>query len=259
MLWHYTAGVPFRTGPTVDGARVFAVTNDNVLYALSAKTGAVLWSYVGVPEPAVMVGGASPAVAGGIVVAAFSSGDLMAFRADDGGVMWTTPLVRPERSSAVGTITDIDGEPVIDRGRVFAISHAGVMASIDLQTGERIWVKDISGIQTPWTAGQFLFVVTTKGDVLCISASDGRVKWNTKLSLYQHPKDKSGLIVWHGPVLAGNRLILFSNYGYAVVLSPYSGELLGEMKLPGAASLPPVVANKTLYVLTNNATLIALR
>ncbi len=259
MLWHYTAGVPFRTGPTVDGARVFAVTNDNVLYALSAKTGAVLWSYVGVPEPAVMVGGASPAVAGGIVIAAFSSGDLMAFRADDGGVMWTTPLVRPERSSAVGTITDIDGEPVIDRGRVFAISHAGVMASIDLQTGERIWVKDISGIQTPWTAGQFLFVVTTKGDVLCISASDGRVKWNTKLSLYQHPKDKSGLIVWHGPVLAGNRLILFSNYGYAVVLSPYSGELLGEMKLPGAASLPPVVANKTLYVLTNNATLIALR
>ncbi len=259
VLWHYTAGIPFRSGPTVDGARVYAITNDNQLYAFSAKDGKVLWSYIGVPEPAVMVGGASPAVADGVVVAAFSSGDLVALRADDGSVLWTTPLVRPQRSSAVGTITDIDGEPVIDRGRIFAISHAGIMASVDLQTGERIWVKDVSGVQTPWAAGEFVYVVTTKGEVLCVSAADGRIKWNTQLSQYLDAKDKTGLIVWRGPLLAGNRLILVSNYGYAVVLSPYTGELLGEMKLSGSASLPPVVANKTLYILTNNATLIALQ
>ena len=51
-------------------------------------------------------------------------------------VAWNDTLQRTGRVSPVGTINDISGSPVIDRGRVFAIGHAGRMVSIDLRTGE---------------------------------------------------------------------------------------------------------------------------
>jgi len=38
-----------------------------------------------------------------------------------------------------------DGRPVIDRGLVFANSHAGRLVAIDIRTGERVWTIDVGG------------------------------------------------------------------------------------------------------------------
>jgi hypothetical protein len=54
-------------------------------------------------------------------------------------------------------------------------------------------------------------------------------------------------------------LILVSSTGYAVSVSPYTGELIGRIEIPSGAYIAPVVANDTLYVLTNDAELVALR
>ena len=66
-------------------------------------------------------------------------------------------------------------------------------------------------------------------------------------------------IVWAGPVLVSDRLILVSSAGYAVSLSPYTGKLLGRVEIPGEAYIAPVVADGTLYLWTNDAQLVALR
>jgi outer membrane protein assembly factor BamB len=44
-----------------------------------------------------------------------------------------------------------------------------------------------------------------------------------------------------------------------VSMSPYNGEILGRIDLPGPVSVPPVVANGTVYILTENAKLLAYR
>ena len=66
-------------------------------------------------------------------------------------------------------------------------------------------------------------------------------------------------ILWHGPVLASNRLILTSTNSTALAVSPYTGKFLGEIALPSPTHLPPVVAKGTLFILSDNADLIALR
>ena len=53
--------------------------------------------------------------------------------------------------------------------------------------------------------------------------------------------------------------VLLSSTGSAVAISPYTGELLGEPKLPGGAMVAPVLANETLYVLTDDGDLVAYR
>ena len=148
---------------------------------------------------------------------------------------------------------------MIDRGRVVVISHSGRMVSIDSRTGQRVWTRDIGGVQTPWVAGDFIYLVTLDSQVLCISRRDGRIRWITELPRYRNEKKKKDPIEWAGPVLAGDRLIVLSSDGYAVSISPYVGGVTGGITIPTGTFIPPVVANGTLYILTDNADLIAMR
>jgi outer membrane protein assembly factor BamB len=85
------------------------------------------------------------------------------------------------------------------------------------------------------------------------------VKWTHQLTRWEDPTDKSDPVVWAGPVLVSDRLILVSSEGYAVSLSPYTGDLMGRIEIPSSAYIAPVVANDTLYIWTNDAELVALR
>ena len=92
-----------------------------------------------------------------------------------------------------------------------------------------------------------------------MSQRDGRIRWIQQLPRFEDEEDRDGPITWSGPVLAGDRLILASSLGEAVSLSPYTGEVLGRVELPDGVYLPPIVANETLYVLTDSADLVALK
>lgn len=258
-VWRQRVGIPFRTGPTVDDSRVFAVSYDNQVHALNESDGKVAWTYTGVAENAQLLGGASAAVEKGIVVAPFSSGELVALRADTGRLVWSDSLTRAGRVSSVGTINDIAGRPVIDRGAVYAVSHSGRMVAIDLATGERLWEQEISGVQSPWVAGDFIYLVTTDAEVVCLTRREGRVRWARQLDRYEDAKKKRDPVNWYGPVLASDRLVLVSSLGTAVSVSPYTGEVLGSIRLSDTASISPVIANTTLYILSDDARLVAFR
>lgn len=258
-IWRRDVSGPMRAAPTATSGRIFVVTIDNKTFALAADDGRRLWSHNGSPEVAGFLGAAAPAVSQGIVVVPYSSGELFALRMTDGKRLWMDYLALPQHTSAVLTIADIRGAPVIDRGRVFAIGNSGRMVAINLKTGSRVWQQRLSGRQSPWVAGDFVYQVTVDGDLLCLSRKDGRVRWVRSLPLYENPRRKTGLISWAGPVLVGDRLVLAGSHGEVLAVSPYSGDLLGRIKMPDGMFVPPVIANRTLYFLTEDADLIALR
>jgi outer membrane protein assembly factor BamB len=259
QLWTVDLGVPIVNAPVANGGRVFVSSQDNHFFALAESDGRTLWDHQGITESAGILESTSAAVSGDYVVAPYTSGELFAMRVDDGRAAWNDMLTRSGNVTALSELDDIAGRPVVDRDMVFAISHSGVMVAINLNTGERAWARDVGGIQTPWVAGDFLYVLTTEGDVLCLARKDGRVKWIHQLTRWQDMENKEDLITWSGPVLVSDRLILTSSDGYAVSLSPYTGELLGKITIPDGTFISPVVANGTLYLLTNSAQLVALR
>ena len=148
---------------------------------------------------------------------------------------------------------------MIDRNLVFAISHSGTLAAINFRSGSRAWTRNIGGIQTPLVVGEYLIVVSTEGQVVCMTRADGRVRWSTKLDAYDNAEDKRDPIVWSGPVLVSNFLVLVSSYGKAVLLSPYTGQKLSETEIPAGTFISPIVANGIMYVLTDDAELVALK
>ena len=147
---------------------------------------------------------------------------------------------------------------MIDRGLVLAMGSAGTLTAIDLHSGQRTWERNIGGNQTPWVAGRFIYVITGAADVACIERATGKVKWVTPLTQY-HDKDRHKPILWAGPVLASDRLLVAGSTSEMIALSPYTGEVIGKMDLRASVRIAPVVANRTIYVLSDSGTLIALR
>ncbi len=258
-IWRKNVHVPIRTAPTVNGGRVFAVTQDNQLYALAADDGRELWTHQGLVESAGILASAAPAVAGDTIVVPFTSGELVALRVENGRTAWTDVLTKSGRVTPISELNDIAGRPVIDRSRVFAISHSGNMVSIDLRTGERIWTRNISGVQTPWVAGDFIYLITLDGEITALSRRDGRIRWVTQLRRYKDQEEQDGRVEWSGPLLAGDRLFAVSSIGQLITVSPYSGEVLGYIKIPDGTFVAPIAANQSLYVLTKDAQLLAYR
>ena len=258
-LWRTPVSGPMRSAPTAFDGKVYAVTKDNQIFAIDAELGAVDWTHTGIEEGAGLIGSASAAVDGDIVIVPYSSGEIFALRAENGRQLWSDNLAAIRRVDAVSSLADIRGRPVVDRGRVYAISHSGRMVAIDLASGRRIWEAEVGGVNQPWIAGNFLFVVSTEGDVVALVAENGLVRWVTPLGRYEDPEDREGLISWSGPVLASDRLIVTGSHGVAVALSPYTGEVISEIEMPGDVSLPPILADETLYFQTDGARLIAYR
>jgi outer membrane protein assembly factor BamB len=258
-VWRSKVSAPVRTPPTVSDGRVFVVTIDNQLLVLAAEDGRRLWSHAGITEAAGLLGGAAPAVLGSTAIVGYSSGDIYALRAETGRVLWNDNLAGAARTGSVATLTDIRGRPVIDRDLVVAISNSGTIAAIDLARGERVWERDLGGTQSPWVAGDFVYVVGNNAEIVCLTRRDGRIRWIASLPAFEDEENQEDPILWHGPVLAGDRLIVTGSNGEAIAVSPYTGEYLGQIELPAAVELPPVVAGETLYFLSNGADLMALK
>lgn len=258
-IWRRKISGPVRGAPAVGNGRVFVVSLDNITHALSAKDGSILWTHTGTTEAAGLLGGTSPALFEDTLVVAYSSGELFGLRASNGRQLWADFLSLPRRTSAVSDLNDIRASPVISGGRVYAVGNAGRMVSIAINSGVRIWDQRISGVQTPWVAGDAIFAVTTDNDLVCLTARDGRVRWVRALPRWEDEKRKRDPISWSGPVLAGDRLILAGSNEVALSVSPYTGDLLGSIELPDGVMIPPAVANRTLYFLTDDGDLIAYR
>lgn len=258
-IWHQQISGPIRSAPAFSDGRIYAVTIDNELYALDAATGKTIWTHSGISEVAGLLGGSAPAVSGTTVVVPYSSGEIYALQSSNGRVLWSDNLGPVRRGDIASQITDIRGLPVVDKERVYVISHGGRMVAIDFKTGRRVWDKLFGGVETPWVAGDYLFVLTNDGQLICLNRKDGRIRWVTALIRYNNPEKKEDLITWNGPILAGDRLLLAGSRGEVLAISPYTGELLGKISAGGPISVAPFVADGTVYVLTDEGELIALR
>lgn len=259
FVWRASAPAPMRSAPTVSDGRVFVITIDNQLVAYAADDGRRLWSNAGVEEAAGLLGGSTPAVLGNVVVAAYTSGELLAFDVINGNSLWTDSLAGRARASSVAALSDIRGRPVIDRDRVIAIGNGGVMAAIDLRRGERYWSRDLGGTQSPWAAGDFIYVMTSSSEVICVTREDGRIKWVRPLPPFEDLERREDPIYWSGPVLVGDRLLVTGSNGVALSISPYTGQVMGQQQLPDRSHLPPVVANEMVFMLSDDAELTAFR
>ncbi|MBW8753054.1 MAG: PQQ-binding-like beta-propeller repeat protein [Sphingomonadales bacterium] len=259
QIWKVKPAGPLRGSPTIAFNAVYVMTQNNELHALNAADGKVLWNESGSLGQTGVFGVAAPAAGQGTVIAGYSTGELVAYRYENGRTLWSDALARTSISTQVGTLTDVDADPIIDRGRVFALGQGGRMAAYELVSGQRIWELNLAGISTPAVAGDWVFTLTDEAKLLCIARTSGKVRWMTQLMRYKNEKKRKSPVFWTGPVLAGNRLWIANSEGQVAAASVADGAVSQFTKLGSSVSLAPVVANGMLYVLDDGGKITAFK
>jgi outer membrane protein assembly factor BamB len=259
ILWRQGFGAPFRAAPAAVQGLVVAVTRDNRSVGLDGATGKIRWRMQAASSEAGLLGGASPAIAGRLVALPFASGELVAVDGGTGRLLWSAVLSGGRRGLARSAITDISGDPVMVGPYVIAANQSGRMIAIDARSGQRVWTRNVGSAAPIWAAGDTIFLVSDDAMLMRVSARDGRTLWLNQMPAYEDPEDFEDPISYSGPVLVGGRLLLTDSLGNVLSFDAASGAALPGARIDGGSLTGPVVANATVYILSDNGTLFAFR
>lgn len=271
-LWQKSVDTQLHAAPVVNDKYVMATDVDNQIFAFNRETGDMDWTYQAIAEPARLLKTASPILSGETVYAPFSSGELVALNTSNGQPQWTQVLAKSTRTNAISEIRDISGRPVLYNGTIFAASHSGVFQAMNARTGEPVWSVAADSVNSPWVAGDVVFLLTVQGELLTANRDSGLVYWVKELNdgkaaeeskgflgLGKGKKDARKLPQWSGPVMANSRLVLVNSEGQAVALDPNTGEKVESINIGGAAYIAPIAVGDKLFVVTENAKLVAIQ
>lgn len=258
-IWRTETTAPFHSAPTVAGGHVFAITNDSELISYDAASGEMQWNHQAIAEPARILSASSVAYDGETVIAPFASGELVALLAANGRRIWSDSLSRTGRLTSLSAINDIAGRPVIDNGVAYAASHSGVLAAIDIRTGQRIWARAFASTQTPFVAGDVLYAVSVDGELAAFDRTTGNIYWVKQLRRFENERERKGRIAWTGPIMVGSRLVLANSLGDVVSVNPADGDIVAQTDVGQPIFIPPIAAHDHIYVVTDDARLVVLR
>lgn len=258
-LWRVRLTSPARAAPTIDGNNLYVMTVDNRVVSLDATDGHLKWEYEGTEETTSLVGAASPAASGEIVLAALSNGDLTALRVENGSVAWSDSLLSLAGRGGMGasTLPDAAGLPVIDQNLVLGASYGGHSAALDYRSGQNLWQKEVGSGKSLWVAGTRVFMIGASAELIAIGRESGAILWSLPLDqLSQSPNARNSML-WYGPMMVEGKLLLVSPEGVIHFVSPENGAELGRLESGEPAAAAPMIAGGTLFLLSQDGTLSA--
>ena len=118
---------------------------------------------------------ASPIIYQGRVYTLDTEGVLSAFSASGGGKVWSVRLTPENEEEEEG----FGGGIAADNSRLFVSTGYGTVSAIDPRSGKAIWTRKL-GVpirSSPTAAQNKVFIVTTEGELHCLSADDGIEIW----------------------------------------------------------------------------------
>ena len=81
------------------------------------------------------------------------------------------PGTRDGYSSAL--IDDITGAPVVVGETIYVGNHSGRTVALNIANGERLWTANEGPLNRVWPAGDSIFMVSDRNELLRLSAEDG--------------------------------------------------------------------------------------
>lgn len=259
QIWRRDMDAPMTGAPTIRDGRMFVTSNNNEVFAIDLNDGQTIWSDQAISEPARVLGSPSPAAVEDIVVTPYSSGEVIAYLAGNGRRLWTDALSRPGRFTPISAINDIAARPVLAAGLVIVANQSGLTAAIDGRTGTRVWVQPIGSTQAPALVGSHLFVIGVDGTLAAIDAATGGVYWSRELRRFRNEERQRGRISYSGPLVASGHIVLVSSEGEVIRFDPQTGEEAGRLDLGQDVFLEPIAVGERIFILTDQARLVAIR
>jgi outer membrane protein assembly factor BamB len=162
-------GASITGAPTVSNNVVYVTSNHDVVYALNAATGSVLWQY-NPSDGATSQPFGEPVLYDGDVYVALDNG-VVALNASTGVAAWD--FVTGANPSGSVTVAD---------GSVLAPFGTTLYALNTVNGGSRWTYTASSTVGSPAAAAGSVYVASAANEVLALSAGTGQVQWSSTVS-----------------------------------------------------------------------------
>lgn len=250
IVWKQDTNNILRSAPVIHQDKLYVLSANNELIVLNINDGSLAWNYKNIETDTNLLGMGMPAVAGNTIVVPFSSGEIIAFNTKTGEPVWSNTLLAYRTFNKIADLSHVLASPVIDGKVVYLIGNAHQMGAFKLETGEEIFTQPIGGQVTPVISGDVLFMITNKDTVVALNKYNGKLIWEK--DLYSKTQKQVG---WFSPVLANDRLIIFSNEGDKITFNMKTGEEISKTITP-KPFVTPIGYQNGLLLYTNDADLI---
>lgn len=246
LVWKQVLGREMLGQPLVAGERLYLLKGEQTVVALNKTSGNVIWekfirTYL---RSITMRGHASMILEGGILYLGLGDGHLYALNTGSGDVLWDKNLTLPLR-----TFKDIDARVVVVGDALYVGSYSGAVYKLNKRSGTILWSTEITTGVPVVAVGDVVVVADTHGSLVGLDANDGSRLWINDLS------DS----VLSEPVLYDGKIFVSSFDEKAYLVSPKDGTQIQKMNVGDGALTQPLVDGTDIYLLTNQATLVALR
>ncbi|RYG89821.1 quinoprotein [Loktanella sp. IMCC34160] len=260
-VWTQNLDAPGGSAPTVRDGLVYVVSRDSRAWAIEADTGRIRWTIDGAPSASGFGGGAGVAVTGELAFFPFPSGEVLAAFPRGGLRRWSSVVTGQRLGSAAATVSDIAADPVVVGNRLYVGNSSGRVVAMEAATGDRLWTATEGAVGPVWPAGDSLFFINDRNELVRMDSGDGGVVWRIQLPTFEEGRERrqKTLYAHFGPIIAGGRVIVASSDGALRQFDPASGALIGQVEIPGGAASNPVVAGQVLYLLNTRGQLLAFR
>lgn len=247
--------------PAVSGDLVYLTAGDNTGWAVNRRDGTVQWQIGSSGDTNNVLGAPAPAITDDLAIFAFGSGEVQSVFRLGGLNRWDASVLGKRPGRALSNVSDVTAAPVVSGGRVFVGNQSGRIAALDVDTGARLWTARDGAIGPVWPVGGSIFALSDLNELIRLDAVDGGKIWGVPLPNFTEtkPRRQSRVVPQHGPIVAGGRVIVASGDGALRSFDPASGALVASVALPGGATSAPVVAGRTLYVVSAQGQLLAYR
>ena len=235
VLWQSTAG---GNWPVIDGDKVF-FANEEQVFAVSLKSGEILWQYRDQNNPNFFPRGS--AVADGRVfvtvndsglIKNMGTGFIYALNAENGQFLWRQQIADAPSHSL----------PLVIKEKVFIGDDSGTLNALDATTGKILWQKKLVGdgeIHSSPAYADGLIFIGTEGDaryhehpphpssMFALKPSSGEVVWQFPIDYTQ-----GGTNLIHATPAISDGVVYFgSENGYFYALKTSDGQLVWKKQI----------------------------
>ena len=224
-LWSVSIGegegnLAIRQKPVIDGDTIYAADSGNQLIALDKATGKVKWKinpnteaqsrgwkfWKKTTQPFALTGG--PAAYSGLVVVGGRNGEVFAFNAVDGSLLWKTMI----SSSVISA-------PLVTFDTVIVRSNDGKIFGLDNANGEKRWQFDrglptlsVRGNSSPVLGPGIILVGYEDGTVIGLRQQDGQRVWEQLIAKADGRTEIDRMADIDGEIQVGDREIFATSY-----------------------------------------------
>lgn len=248
--WRQMVSSEVLSAPQSNGDVVVAQTVDDKLVALNAADGANRWIYEAT-LPALTLRGTSKPIftPTGSVIAGFSNGTLVAVAATNGIWRWEERVAIPEGEYDIDRVIDVDGDLLLDGGRVFASSYNGNLMAFDIESGRIVWGMEASSYHGAAQGFGNIYFVNDESHIIAVRNNSEDIVWENEDLEYRELT---------APVTIGNYIAVADFEGYVHLLSQIDGRIVGRLRVDNDGVRANLIArNGRLFVYGNSGRLAA--